>query len=210
VYELSLGQKERAEALLSEVIGNLERELEERLKQHLNRLLEQLDSEKQARITQLLSKLGEIKVEVEAYKKQQMARLELELKQIMLNKLENYIDELTSEAMKKLASLRQNAKKYRLILSSLLHEALQLTGIKEGIVEVAEEDAEIMTQLVKEFSNKGYRLTIAKTPISTIGGLRLISNDGKLAVNNTLEARVQRVKTDIRAEVYRLVRHGGS
>jgi vacuolar-type H+-ATPase subunit E/Vma4 len=210
VCKLSLTQRERAEALLSEVIGDLEKELDDRLKHHLNRLLDQLNAEKQARIAWLLSKLDEIQQEVGAYKKQQLARLELELKQILLNKLENYIEELVSEAIKKLADLRRNIKKYRAILSYLLHEALQLTGIKEGYVEVAEQDTEIMAQLVKELNSKGYALVIAKTHINTIGGLRLISIDGKLAVNNTLEARVQRAKTDIRAEVYRLVRHGGS
>ncbi|MER3601217.1 MAG: hypothetical protein C4339_00605 [Nitrososphaerota archaeon] len=202
--------RERAHSLLSEVVGDLERRIEEQLKQYFQGLLEELDKERKARLASLIAKLNEITEEAESYKRQQAAQLELELKQVSLGKLEGYMEEVLEEAKRRLGELRRQPKKYRLVLAKLLEEALGLSGIREGYVEVAAEDSKLMEDLLHEFNARGYALKMAKDHIITAGGLRLVSLDGKLAVNNTVEARLQRAKADIRAEIYRLVRHGDS
>jgi vacuolar-type H+-ATPase subunit E/Vma4 len=81
---------------------------------------------------------------------------------------------------------------FKQVMERLLDEAVELIG-KDIVVESNEKGIEMLREIV---ANKSYkvRITVSDKPIKTIGGLRAVSADGLTRLDNTLEARLERLK----------------
>jgi V-type H+-transporting ATPase subunit E len=82
---------------------------------------------------------------------------------------------------------------YKKTVRRLITEGMKLIG-KETIVIPSKDDD---LSVISEFSN----LTISNERTGAIGGIILKSKDGKIIVNNTFEAILERYKDDIRTKV---------
>jgi vacuolar-type H+-ATPase subunit E/Vma4 len=91
---------------------------------------------------------------------------------------------------------------FKQVMKRLLDEAVELIG-KDIVVESNEKGIEMLREIVANGSYK-VRITVSDKPIKTIGGLRAVSADGLTRLDNTLEARLERLKQSLRSEIAKM------
>ena len=109
----------------------------------------------------------------------------------ILGAKEELIQESFTRAKEQLKSL--TGEQYKSIMSQLIKDSMALVGDKSAATVTREEDKAIVS------ANPG--ITVKPELAPGIGGLILASQDGKIVVDNTFEAILERKKEDIRTEV---------
>ncbi len=109
----------------------------------------------------------------------------------VLGKKEELINECFDQAKVSLQQL--SGDEYNKTIRKLINNGMKLIGNEAVVIPSKEDDLRI----ISEFST----LTVSNERTGAIGGVILQSKDGKVIVNNTFEAIIERYKDDIRAEV---------
>ncbi len=109
----------------------------------------------------------------------------------VLGKKEELINECFYQAKAQLKQL--SGDEYRTTIRKLITEGVKLIGNETIVIPSKDDDLGV----IKEFSN----LTLSNERTGAIGGIILKSKDGKIIVNNTFDAILERYKDDIRTEV---------
>ncbi len=182
----------------------LEKTIDKILKQSENKLLENLkksldDSKKT--LTDSLSSLeqeyegiiAEGKKEADKIQKQIVgsSALEARNKEIML--IEKSIGEVFDSAVEKLRELKRN-KDYTKHLTQLIDEAIKSIGMSDVIITTNSKDKNIVKGIIKKYDG----VTLSRDTIDCIGGVRVSSKDGSMNFDNTIDARLERLKPVLR------------
>ncbi len=182
----------------------LEKTVDKILKQSENKLLENLkksldDSKKT--LTDSLSSLeqeyegiiAEGKKEADKIQKQIVgsSALEARNKEIML--IEKSIGEVFDSAVEKLRELKRN-KDYTKHLTQLIDEAIKSIGMSDVIITTNSKDKNIVKDIIKKYDG----VTLSRDTIDCIGGVRVSSKDGSMNFDNTIDARLERLKPVLR------------
>ncbi len=182
----------------------LENTIDKILKQSENKLLENLkksldDSKKT--LTDSLSSLeqeyegiiAEGKKEADKIQKQIVgsSALEARNKEIML--IEKSIGEVFDSAVEKLRQLKRN-KDYTKHLTQLIDEAIKSIGMSDVIITTNSKDKNIVKGIIKKYDG----VTLSRDTIDCIGGVRVSSKDGSMNFDNTIDARLERLKPVLR------------
>lgn len=119
---------------------------------------------------------------------------------LVLQAKDQAIAEVFSTAEAELARLPQDKARYGAILRGLIREAAG--GLSGRItVEANPKDVDLATQAVKDLKLDAE----VRAGDAISGGVRLISDDGRFIVENTLTSRIERVKTVLAPEVAALL-----
>lgn len=182
----------------------LEKTIDKILKQSEKKLLENLkksldDSKKT--LTDSLSSLeqeyegiiAEGKKEADKIQKQIVGSFALEArnKEIML--VEKSISEVFDSAVEKLRELKRN-KDYTKHLTQLIDEAIKSIGMSDVIITTNSKDKKIVKRIIKKYDS----VTLSSDTIDCIGGVRVSSKDGSMNFDNTIDARLERLKPVLR------------
>jgi V/A-type H+-transporting ATPase subunit E len=116
-------------------------------------------------------------------------------RRITLGAKEELIDECFSKAKEQLRSL--TGEEYKNVLVQLIKDSLPLIGESGTVKLTREEDKSILSS----FPN----LTQKPGLVQGLGGIILESSDGKIVVDNTFDAILERKKEDIRTEVAKIL-----
>ncbi len=149
--------------------------------------------------------------EAQAYLAEQRQRIEAERKAaqvkadsaaqvraaaLVLRAKDQAIAEVFSAADAELSRLQQDKTRYAAILRGLIREAAdELSG--RVTVEASPKDLDLVKQAVKDLKLDAE----VKVGDDVSGGVRLISDDGRFVVENTLASRVERVRSQIAPEI---------
>lgn len=119
---------------------------------------------------------------------------------LILQAKDQAIAEVFAAAEAELSRVQQDRSRYAAVLRGLIREAAGgLTG--RITVEVNPKDLDLARQAVKEL-----KLDAEVRPADDVsGGARLISDDGRFIVENTLVSRVERVKALLTPEIAALL-----
>lgn len=119
---------------------------------------------------------------------------------LILQAKDQAIAEVFAAAEAELSRVQQDRSRYAAVLRGLIREAAGgLTG--RITVEVNPKDLDLARQAVKEL-----KLDAEVRPADDVsGGARLISDDGRFIVENTLASRVERVKALLTPEIAALL-----
>ncbi len=132
-------------------------------------------------------------------------------KQLMIAR-EETLQQIYSDAEKKLKELTANKKEYHDILIKLLAEAVTHIGGEEFVISVNDADLadlkknhkKLETDIAKAVGSK-VKLTIDTTPISAIGGAIVKNAEGTKVYHNTLEGRVTKAKPKLNIELTKIL-----
>ena len=119
---------------------------------------------------------------------------------LVLQAKDEALHEVFSAAADELARLQQDRARYGPILRGLIREA---SGALSGriTVEANPKDLELVKQSVRDLTLDGE----VKAAEDVSGGVRLISDDSRFIVENTLASRLERVKTLLAPEIASLL-----
>jgi len=119
---------------------------------------------------------------------------------LVLQAKDEALHEVLSVAEEELARVQQDKVRYGPILRGLIREA---SGALSGrmTVETNPKDLDLVKQAVRDLKLDAE----VKASNDISGGVRLISDDGRFIVENTLTSRVERVKTLLAPEIAALL-----
>ncbi|MFQ5782685.1 MAG: V-type ATP synthase subunit E [Nitrosopumilus sp.] len=120
--------------------------------------------------------------------------LEARNKQLML--LEEAVDKVFSKAIDQIANADRSGD-YSTLIKSLIQEATQILGTSEITVFTNAKDKDVVKSALEQFSGA----ELSSETIDCLGGITVKSKDGTMTFDNTIDARIERLKPLIRKEI---------
>ncbi len=140
--------------------------------------------------------VDEGKKEAEKIEKQIVGSADLESRNKQLRLVEEYVQKAFDKAIEQIKSSKHDAN-YSKLIEILLTEAIDTLGTKEVTISTNSKDKEIVNSLLKKFPGS----KLSSETIDCLGGVEVSSKDGTMSFNNTIDARLDRLKPLIRKEI---------
>ena len=183
---------------LEKVSGELESEALSELEEGRREALAKLAAARKDTVEAVVKVLETSSKQAESMKRQIIGAAELEARNAHLRSLERAVAEAFDSAVKELSGARGSA--YEKSLARLVSEGAEVIGPRAA-VHCNSRDRKAVSAVVKKLSGGQTRLTLAEKPIATIGGVVLTTSDGSVKFDNTFEARLERMRPELRREV---------
>ena len=135
--------------------------------------------------------------QAESAKRQIIGAAELEARNIQLKALEKAVNDVFDAASIQVSELK--GATYDRAMERLIQEGLEIIGPKAK-VQCAPKDSRIVASAVKKLSGNK-KVFMDDDPVETMGGVVLTTPDGSVRFDNTFEARLERMRPNLRKEV---------
>jgi V/A-type H+-transporting ATPase subunit E len=122
------------------------------------------------------------------------AALEARNKQLLL--VEDSVEKVFTKAIEKLNDLVRN-EDYTKLLTQLLDETVKGLGTSNVIVECNSKDKSVVQSILSKFPGA----TLSSNTVNCLGGVIVKSKDGSMSFDNTIDARIERLKPLIRKDI---------
>lgn len=172
----------------TEIIANLQNSLEDS-KKILNDSLSKLESEYDKII-------NDGKKEADKLEKQIVGSADLEARNKQLMLIENSVNQVFDKALDQIQNGQRDTQ-YATLLSNLLQESTKILGTSDVLVYTNNQDKETVQSLLSNFPGA----ELASQTIECLGGVKVKSKDGTMTFDNTIDARLERMKPLIRKEI---------
>ena len=133
--------------------------------------------------------------EAEKIHKQIVGSADLESRNKQLLLVEKAIDDVFEKALENISKERNSD--YSNLIKSLIDEATKTLGTTEVVVYTNSQDKDLIQPLLQRFSGS----ELSSETIDCLGGVQVKSKDGSMTFDNTIDARIQRMKPLIRKEI---------
>jgi V/A-type H+-transporting ATPase subunit E len=140
--------------------------------------------------------LSEGKKEAEKLEKQIVGNADLDARNKQLLLVEESIEKVFDKAIKKIKDADRN-KDYTKLISSLLEESINTIGTSDIVIQTNSKDKAVVQSLLSKFSGA----TLSSDLIDCLGGIKVRSKDGTMTFDNTIDARLERMKPLIRKDI---------
>ncbi|HEX9845164.1 MAG TPA: V-type ATP synthase subunit E family protein [Candidatus Nitrosotenuis sp.] len=140
--------------------------------------------------------LSEGKKEAEKLEKQIIGNADLEARNKQLLLVEESIEKVFDAAIKKIKDSDRN-KDYTKLISLLLEESINTIGTSDIIIQTNSKDKPAVESSLSKFPGA----TLSSDPIECLGGIKVQSKDGTMTFDNTIDARIERLKPLIRKNI---------
>ncbi len=188
-----------AEYTLDKVASEALAEIVAEIESGKNDALEQLRSINRGTKAEAAKILEGSQREAESIRRQILGSAELEARNSTLRSLEEASNRIVQDSLSAVAEKRPAA--YEKALAKLIAEGAQVIG-KDAVVYCNAKDKKLVGSIAKELNSKsGLKLSIGDKAIDATGGVILQSSDGTIRYDNTLEARLDRIRPQLRREI---------
>ena len=140
--------------------------------------------------------IDEGKKEAEKIDKQIIGSSDLESRNKEILLVEDSVQKVFEKAIEKIKSSTKDDN-YTKLIESLLEESTNALGTSEVTVYTNSKDKQIVQSLLSKFSGA----ELSDDSIDCLGGVEVKSKDGTMTFNNTIDARVERMKPLIRKDI---------
>ena len=198
--------KEGLEGIATEVLADVQKEAETII----------LKAEKEAKEILKLSKddsekiyamlMDEAVAKAFSEKRKIASKADVDARNQMLQVKETLLQSTFEKAQLRLTEI-VNEDTYNEILLRLIEDAAKKIGSKKLWIQVNSKDRTWLSKGNLDILSKRLRkdLMLSEEPISSIGGCRVQTIDGKLAFDNTFENRIQQLNPTLRFEVAKIL-----
>ena len=136
------------------------------------------------------------KKEADKIEKQIIGSSDLEVRNKQLLTLEIAIDKVFTKALEQIANTTRSAD-YSNLMKTLLDESTKILSTTKVIVSTNSKDKDLVQSLLSKYLGA----ELSPETINCLGGVVVKSKDGAMKFDNTLDARIQRLKPLIRKEI---------
>lgn len=136
------------------------------------------------------------KKEADKIEKQLIGSSDLETRNNRLLVLEKAVDDVFTKAIEQISNTNRNDD-YSKLMTTLLDESTKILGTTKVIISTNSKDKNVVQSLLSKYSGA----ELSPEPITCLGGITVKSKDGAMKFDNTLDARIQRMKPLIRKEI---------
>jgi len=134
--------------------------------------------------------------EADKIEKQIIGSSDLETRNKQLTTVEESIDKVFTKALDEIANADRSGD-YSKLIKSLFDESTKILGTTEIVVFTNSKDKDIVQSLLSQYSGA----ELSSETIDCLGGVKIKSKDGTMAFDNTIDAKVERLKPLIRKEI---------
>lgn len=134
--------------------------------------------------------------EADKIQKQIVGSSDLEARNKQLLLVEEAVGRAFGEALGRISDMDRDDA-YAELVESLVREATDTLGSTEVVVYTSEKDRDVVGSVLNGFSGS----QLADDTIECLGGVRIVSTDGTMTFDNTLDARISRLKPLIRKQI---------
>jgi len=136
------------------------------------------------------------KKEADKIEKQIIGSADLEARNKQLMTLEEGVNKVFSKALDEITNTARSGD-YSNLIKSLLDESTKILGTTEVIVSTSTKDKDLVQSTLSQFPGS----ELSSELIDCIGGVIIKSKDSTMSFDNTLDARIERLKPLIRKEI---------
>lgn len=136
------------------------------------------------------------KKEADKIEKQIIGSADIEARNKQLMALEDAVDKVFTKALEQVANADRSGD-YSNLIKSLLDESTQILGTSEIVVSSNANDKDVVQSTLSQFPGS----ELSPDTIDCLGGIIVKSKDGAMTFDNTLDARIERLKPLIRKEI---------
>lgn len=140
--------------------------------------------------------LADAKKEADKLQKQIVGSSALEARNKQLLLVEESVEKVFTKAIEKLNLLVRN-EDYTKLVTQLLDESVKALGTSDVVVECNSKDKSVIQSILSKFSGA----TLSSNTINCIGGIIVKSKDGSMSFDNTIDAKIERLKPLIRKDI---------
>ena len=194
--DLPLGSNLALESTIDKILKNTEKDILSNIKSALEDSQKNLDDS----IPKLESEYDKIisdgKKEADKIEKQIIGSSDLEARNKQLMVLEEAVDKVFSKALEEIANTDRSGD-YSNLIKSLLDESTQILETSEITVFTNDKDKEVVQSALSQYPGS----ELGSDTIDCLGGIIAKSKDGAMTFDNTIDARIERLKPLIRKEI---------
>jgi len=136
------------------------------------------------------------KKEADKIEKQLIGGADIEARNKQLLALEASVDKVFTKALDQITN-NDRSGDYANLIKSLLDESTKILGTSEVIVSTNSKDRDVVQSTLSGFPGS----ELSSDAIECIGGVIIKSKDGAMTFDNTLDARIERLKPLIRKDI---------
>ena len=136
------------------------------------------------------------KKEADKIEKQLIGSSDLEARNNKLLVLEKAVDDVFTKAIEQISNTNRNDD-YSKLIATLLDESTKILGTTKVVIYTNSKDKNIIQSLLSKYPGA----ELSPESITCLGGITVKSKDGAMKFDNTLDARIQRMKPLIRKEI---------
>jgi V/A-type H+-transporting ATPase subunit E len=184
------------ESTIDKILNNTEQSILENIKSGLDDSQQNLD----AAVPKLEGEYDKIisdgEKEADKFAKQITGGSDIEARNKQLIALEEAVNKVFSTALDQIANVDRSGD-YSNLVKTLIEEATQILGTSEVIIFTNAKDKDVVQSAISQFSGA----ELSSDTFECLGGIRVQSKDGAMTFDNTLDARIERLKPLIRKEI---------
>ena len=139
--------------------------------------------------------------QAEKLKRQVVGNSRLSARNRQLVLIEEAVGIAFEKAKAKIDSVRYGDK-YASMMKKLLEDGLNAVNTEEVVVECDGKDGDVVKKIASELErNVNVKIKVVGEAINVLGGLRIMSKDGSMVYDDTLDSRIERLKPIIRKDI---------
>ena len=184
------------EQTIDKILHQTEKEIESSINSALSDSHQSLD-DAIPKLEQEFDKIvADGKKEADKIEKQIIGGADIEARNKQLIALEDSVDKVFTKALDQIAN-NERSGDYANLIKSLLDESTQILGTTEVTVFTNSKDRDVVQSALSGYPGS----ELSSDTIECLGGVIIKSKDGSMTFENTLDARIERMKPLIRKEI---------
>jgi len=184
------------ESTIDKILGQTESNILSSLNEALTESQQKLENSTKTLEQEYDQIINDGKKEADKIEKQIMGSADLEARNKQLTTVEESIAKVFSKALDEIANT-ERSEDYSNLIKSLLDESTKILGTTEIVVYTNSKDKEIVQSMLSQYSGS----ELSPEPISCLGGVKVKSKDGSMTFDNTVDAKIERLKPLIRKDI---------
>ena len=136
------------------------------------------------------------KKEADKIEKQIIGSSDLEARNKQLTTVEKSIDKVFTKALEEIANTDRSGD-YSNLIKSLLDESTRILGTTEVVVFTNSKDKDVVQSALSQYTGA----ELSSETIECLGGVKVKSKDGAMTFDNTIDAKIERLKPLIRKDI---------
>ena len=184
------------ESTIDKILGQTESNILSSLNEALTESQQKLENSTKTLEQEYDQIINDGKKEADKIEKQIMGSADLEARNKQLTTVEESIAKVFSKALDEIANT-ERSEDYSNLIKSLLDESTKILGTTEIVVYTNSKDKEIVQSMLSQYPGS----EMSPEPISCLGGVKVKSKDGSMTFDNTVDAKIERLKPLIRKDI---------
>ena len=184
------------ESTIDKILKNTENDVLSSLKSSLDDSQQSLDDSASQLDSEYDKIISDGKKEADKIEKQIVGGSDIEARNKQLLALEAAVDRVFTTALEQITNSDRNSD-YANLINTLLQESTKILGTTDVKVFTNAKDKDVVQSSLSNFSGS----ELSSQTIDCIGGVKIESKDGAMKFDNTIDAKIERLKPLIRKEI---------